>query len=107
MRLLSNVEDMYTGDARRDAMNRDVYGHVDAALNAIDRFEMDYSSRDDLNGANVLNVDEREQVDFNNDAEHDHLNERPFDGVGATVNLGRNEEADIMAIHHHEDSNIV
>ena len=46
-------------------------------------------------------------VDFNNDAEHDHLNERPFDGVGATVNLGRDEEADILAIHHHEDSNIV
>ena len=46
MRLLSNVEDMDTGDARRDAMNRDVYGYVDAALNAIDRFEMGKSFED-------------------------------------------------------------
>ena len=40
MRLLSNVEGMDTGDDRRDAMNRDIYGYVDAALNAINRYEM-------------------------------------------------------------------
>ena len=40
MRLLSNVEGMDTGDDRRDAMNRDIYGYVDAALNAINRYEI-------------------------------------------------------------------
>ena len=46
MRLLSNVDNMDTGDARRDAMNRDVYGYVDAALNAIDRYETGESFED-------------------------------------------------------------
>ena len=46
MRLLSNVDTMITGDARRDAMNRDVYGYVDAALNAINRYEMGKSFED-------------------------------------------------------------
>ena len=41
----------------------------------------------------------------NNDAENNPLNERPLDGVGATVNLGSDEEADISAIHHHQDYN--
>ena len=36
----------------------------------------------------------------NNDAENNPLNERPLDGVGATVNLGRDEEVDISEIHH-------
>jgi len=45
--------------------------------------------------------------DVNNDAENNHLNERPLDGVGATVNLGRDEEADISAIHHHQHYNHV
>ena len=40
MRLISNVEDMDTGDVRRDAMLREVNGYIDAALNAIDRYEM-------------------------------------------------------------------
>jgi len=40
MRLISNVEDMDTGDVRRDDMLREVYGHINAALNAIDRYEM-------------------------------------------------------------------
>ena len=40
MRLISNVEDMDTGDVRRDDMLREVYGHINAALNAFDRYEM-------------------------------------------------------------------
>ena len=43
---------------------------------------------------------------INNDAENNHLNERPFNGVGATVNLDGDEEADILAIHNHQDSNL-
>ena len=46
MRLLSNVDNMDTGDARRDAMNRDVFGYVDAALNAINRYEIGKSFED-------------------------------------------------------------
>ena len=38
MAVLSNV-DMETGDERRNSMNREVFRHAIAALNAIDRFE--------------------------------------------------------------------
>merc|ERR1712131_170999 len=38
MAVISNV-DMETGDERRNSMNREVFRHVMAALNAIDRFE--------------------------------------------------------------------
>ena len=43
--------------------------------------------------------------DVNNDAENNNLNERPLDtvNVGATVNLGRDEEADISTIHLGDD----
>lgn len=109
MRLISNVENLDTGDVRRDAMLREVNGYIDAALNAIDRYEMNDSSGDDINGALVLNVEELVIGDINNDAENNRLDERPLDGfgIGATVNLGRDEEADILAIHHHQDYNHV
>ena len=40
------------------------------------------------------------------DAENSHLNERPVYDVGATVNLGGDEEADHLEILHHPHSNI-
>ena len=38
--VLSNVEDLEIGDERRNNMVREVFRHVDAALNVMDQFEM-------------------------------------------------------------------
>ena len=41
---MSNVENMNTGDERRDAMLRDVLGYLNLALNRLDRYDMGKSS---------------------------------------------------------------
>ena len=38
--VLSNVDDLEIGDERRNTMVREVFRHVDAALNVMNQFEM-------------------------------------------------------------------
>ena len=38
-------------------------------------------------------------------AENDLVNYVPYDNIGATVNLNMDDETDLMAIHHLQESN--